>query len=360
MNLVNSLIRYLPASPMEIETQGQKGVSESEMREKYQTYLAEQEKAPLILPTKIKLDASTICQLRCRTCSFQRNNCHSLGRGYLTFENFKAFVDKHDYIKEIELANYGEIFLNPELLQIVKYAYEKNVALTAGSGVNFNTVSEEMIEALVKYQFKHIMFSIDGASQETYSIYRINGVFDTVIRNIQRLSDYKQKYNSQFPDLKWQYILMEHNENDVIKAKKMANELGMSIYFKLTWDPGYTPKNIEMLRQETGLAYFSREETLVTTGKPYANYSCCRNMWKVPQINWDGRLLGCCVTTKSDYGVNVFDIGLEKALDSMYFWYAKEMLQGKAGIPENTKHIPCANCRQYQAMRKTGQYIVLS
>jgi len=120
------------------------------------------------------------------------------------------------------------------------------------NGVNLNTISDEVAEALVKFKFKHIQVSIDGASQEIYSQYRINGNFDTVIRNIQKINEYKLKYKSKYPELFWQYVLMEHNENDVINAKKIAKMLGMPISFKLTWDNGYIPKNVEMLKKKRG------------------------------------------------------------------------------------------------------------
>ena len=78
---------------------------------------------------------------------------------------------------------------------------------------------------------------------------------------------------------------MEHNENDVIKAKKMAKELNMQIAFKLTWTKGYSPKNVEMLKKETGLTYLSKEEYAKNNeGRPYL-YDICYQLWNAPQIN---------------------------------------------------------------------------
>ena len=207
----------------------------------------------------------------------------------------------------------------------------------------------------MKYNFKTITFSIDGASQDIYAQYRVNGNFDTVIENIKKLNTYKQKYHSPFPVLKWQFILMEHNENDVIKAKMMAAELQMQIFFKLTWDAGYIPENVEMLKRETGLKYLSREEVFRNEGRIYIQM--CHQLWDSPQINWDGRLLGCSSVSTDDFGVNVFEIGLQNAINSENYKYAKEMLQGKVGVPPNVKNLPCANCEKYKTMVKTGQYI---
>lgn len=149
-----------------------------------------------LMPGKLRVDASTICQLKCRSCYMRLFDNGSVGRGYLTFENFRDLLERSPFINEVELSNSGEIFLNPDLVLIMKYAYENGVRLTALNGVNFNRVSEEQLEGLVKYHFGSVMVSIDGASEATYSQYRVKGNFGAVIDNIKRLIDYKKSYHS--------------------------------------------------------------------------------------------------------------------------------------------------------------------
>lgn len=80
----------------------------------------------------------------------------------------------------------------------------------------------------------------------------------------------------------------------------------------------------------------------------------CEQLWKEPQINWDGMLLGCCVNSRKNFGVNVFDVGLEKALSSDLYVYTKKMLQGKVpGIEKS----PCFACYYYKMMVKNNDYI---
>ena len=67
-----------------------------------------------------------------------------MGSGFLRFEHFRALLDENPQLQEIELANYGEIFLNPELLQIVTLAHERDVRLTADVGANLNDVRDEV------------------------------------------------------------------------------------------------------------------------------------------------------------------------------------------------------------------------
>jgi molybdenum cofactor biosynthesis enzyme MoaA len=144
-----------------------------------------------VVGNSIRIEASSICQLKCPECPQTKGKLEIIGKGYLKFEDFKKIVDNYPNFRNIELSNYGEMFLNLELKNIIKYAYEKNINLTAGNGVNLNAASEEMIRCLVKYRFKAITISIDGACNYTYKIYRRGGNSDRVIDNIKKINYYK-------------------------------------------------------------------------------------------------------------------------------------------------------------------------
>ena len=139
-------------------------------------------------PFAIRLDASTYCQLKCPSCPTTNGLIKEhLGRGFLSVENFRKILDENPTIVHVELSNWGEIFLNPDLYEIIRSAYERNVVLTAGTGVNLNFAKQEVLEALVKYRFAYMCCSVDGASQEIYSQYRVGGSFDRVIENIETI-----------------------------------------------------------------------------------------------------------------------------------------------------------------------------
>lgn len=198
----------------------------------------------LAFPKMIRLEASSYCQLKCPSCPTAQGDIHRslVGSKFLKFETFKRIVDGADWVKEIELSNWGEIFLNPELVSIFNYAYKKQISLVAYNGVNFNTVKDEALEALVKYRVKALTCSIDGASQETYVKYRVRGNFDQVIANLRRLNEFKKAYKSEFPRLTWQFVLFEHNKHELEKARALAHELGMEFYTKVSWDDSLAAK----------------------------------------------------------------------------------------------------------------------
>jgi FkbM family methyltransferase len=312
----------------------------------------------VVKPASVRIDASTVCQLNCPPCPNAAGEIRkNVGSGFLKFQDFKNIIDDNIWIRDVELSNWGEIFLNPDLLKIIKYAHEKNVVLRADNGANLNRVGDEVLEALVKYGFHSITCSIDGASQETYSIYRRNGNFEKVMEHIRRINHYKSKYNSEFPLLTWQFVAFGHNTHEIGTARKMANDLKMNFYVKLPWDDVYTQtlspvKEKDFVSEESGLGVSSREEYLEKTGKDYIEETCTQ-LWKQPQINFDGRVLGCCVNYRGDYG-NAFKDGLIECLNNEKINYARQML---LGIKESRDDIPCAVCKLYESRKKRFAWV---
>lgn len=190
-----------------------------------------------------------------------------------------------------------------------------------------------------------------------YAQYRRGG-FDAVIGNIRRLQAIKAEHGAKWPKLNWQYVIMEHNELDVGRAKALAAELGIPITFKLTWDRSYRPRHIDYLKRETGLEALTREDFEATHGAAYLDI-ICKNMFLKPQINWDGKLLGCCDAQKAAFGVNVFETGLDVALRSDAFVQAKKCLLTPHPDKETFGDCICFGCPRRKARERFGEVLEL-
>ena len=306
-------------------------------------------------PLAIRLEAATVCQLRCPTCPTTDGKIRkNLGTGFLKFDDFKRFIDENPWVFDVELSNWGEIFLSPDLLKMMEYAYRSGVALRADNGVNLNTASDSILEGLVRYRFRSLRCSIDGASPETYRIYRQRGDFDTVLNNIKKINQFKAQHNSRYPELTWQFVAFGHNEHEIPKAQRLAKELHMRFSLKLSWDETFSPiKNPEAIRETTGLGVASRSEYHQKYGSNYLQKQTCAQLWNHPQINWDGRVLGCCVNYWGDFG-NAFEEGLLETLNGEKMEYARQMLQGRSPARAD---IPCNTCPHYLTMQKTGVWL---
>jgi MoaA/NifB/PqqE/SkfB family radical SAM enzyme len=219
--------------------------------------------------------------------------------------------------------------------------------LTALNGVNLNDVEEETLEYLIKYKFKAISVSIDGATNETYQIYRRGGDLKKVIKNIEKINFYKKIYNSEYPLLYWKFIVFGHNENEINSAREIAKSLNMEFRIKFNHTPSYSPvRNKEYVRKENEFGVASREEFKEKTKKEYK--LPCYQLWISPQVNWDGKVLGCCKNKYSDFG-NAFEKGLKDILRSEKYLYAKKLLIGL--VKKKREDIPCFRCSVYKKLK---------
>lgn len=313
---------------------------------------------PFSRPALVDLDVSTVCQLRCPSCPTARGViADQLGAGFMTASRFEEFLRRHPWVSCIELSNWGEIFLNPEIERIFRCAYRRNVALRADNGVNLSRVRESALEALVRYRVRGITCSIDGATQETYGQYRVGGNLDQVLANIRRINAHKKAFRTRYPRLRWQFIAFGHNEHEIAAARSMAADLGMTFYVKLAWDDLYgksfSPvKDRGLVSRESGLRVADRREFVEKTRQDYVGLAC-HQLWLMPHINQDGRVLGCSINHWGDYG-NAFESGLEACLRGDRMTRAREALQG---LREADPDVPCAHCKIYHSRRRRNDWV---
>ena len=307
-----------------------------------------------LIPSKIRVEASSFCQLRCPLCPTTAGAINpAIGNGFLRFDDFRALLDDNPSIARVELANYGEALLNPHLLEILEYADSKAVAITFSVGVNLNHATDELLEGLVKCRVRHITCSIDGSSSETYRVYRVRGNFNKVIEHIERINYFKHKHQSEFPELTWQFVVFGHNEHEIPVAREMANKLGMAFCTKITWDTKFSPiRDKVFVRVQSGEAA-TRQEYELIHGKKYLS-SICQQLFDDPQINWDGKNLGCCRNFWGDFGGNAFADGLRACFNHEKMNYARAMLRGRAPPRDD---IPCSTCEMYHSMRARSDWV---
>jgi hypothetical protein len=307
----------------------------------------------LIRPSSVRIEASSICQLECPICpTFTGKNEAVIGRGTLKFEDFKGFIDANAQIRSVELGNFGEVFLNKGLPKILRYAYENGVRTTIDEGANMNNASDEVLEALVKYQTVRVRCAVDGVTQETYQVYRAGGNLKQVINNIQKINTFKQAYKSEKPELIFQFIIFGHNEDQIESAKLMARLLNMKFEAKLNWSPEFmSVQNREKARQEIG--YADRTEYLEQEAVHYKRQQCYE-MWHSPQINWDGKLLGCSRNFWGYYEKNIFETGFLASINNEKIQQVREILMGSE---PTSADFPCLNCGVFHSMLEKNNWI---
>jgi len=205
------------------------------------------------------------------------------------------------------------------------------------------------------------MCSVDGASQETYEIYRVGGDFDAVIENAAEVNELKKKLGSEYPRMIWKFIVFAHNEHEIPRAKQMAQELGMEFQVALPIETDlsvgkdiectFSPANDkDQLRREMRFAAMTEcEEVIGYDPMP----STCMQLWEQPVVNWNGDILGCCSSQKK-IGGNAFVDGLDKAINNADIRYARAMV---LGLKPPREDIGCSDCYVYKEMARSGRWL---
>ena len=265
-------------------------------------------------------------------------------------EHFRRLLDNHPDLSEVELSNWGEIFLNPQLEDILKAAHERSVRVRATNGVHLNRASHQILERLVRYGLRAMTVSIDGATPSTYAQYRCGGDLTRVLENVRHIVTARERTGSPYPVLTWQFIVFGHNEHEIDDAMAMAESLGMKFRLKLSSDELHSPVR-EKSRLRTELGASSRSEWEELHNAPYL--VPCRQLWEEPQVNWNGRLLGCCINLWEDFG-SVLEDGLEACLQHPRYEAMRRLVTGGSSGYDD---LPCHRCRVLAAMERTGRFV---
>lgn len=246
-------------------------------------------------PYWMTIDPANSCNLECPLCpTGQRRGSRAVSS--IKMDLADRIIDElGEYLIHIDFCNWGEPLLNENIYRMIAKA--KKYEIHTKLDTNFNIFDEEKAEALVNSGLDKIILSIDGASQETYSIYRKNGDFNRVIRNVKILVEKRKDLKKTCPRIEWQFLVFKHNEHEIDKAKKIARELCVD-------EINFTPPYAGSLDWLTTLEPFRSKYYKVEDGrvefKESARHTLCNWLWDAVTINSDGSLSPCCSVEDSE------------------------------------------------------------
>ncbi len=286
------------------------------------------------LPPLVMIEPTSHCNLSCPLCP-SGNNTLKRKRSYLDLQLYKKVIDEiKDTAIMLLLWNQGEPLLHNDLPEMIQYANERR--LVTSTSTNMNHLPDP--EALVRSGLDSLIVSLDGASQETYNKYRVNGNFSKVLENTARLSDARKKLNSATPYIFWQFIIMKHNENEIKQIKELARQAGVDeVVFKTVQI--YEKEDIERFlpTKEKHRRYKITADGF-TLKKKLANR--CRRIFTQPVVNCDGELAICCYDKDNLYKIGNLNDNSLKSL-----WQSARMQRWRNVILHDRKNMGiCLNC----------------
>jgi MoaA/NifB/PqqE/SkfB family radical SAM enzyme len=291
------------------------------------------------MPAYYFIDPINICNLRCPLCPTGRGTL-ARPRGRMTVPLLKRIVDEiAPYAYRVELYNWGEPMLHPEIFDMIEYASQRRVAV--GLSSNLNRLDAAMAHRLVESGLSQLVLSIDGATQETYSAYRRLGQLDRVLENLKLLLETKHSLGSHTPFVIWRMLVGKHNEHEIEDVRDLAHTMGVDVF-------------------TTGVLFVDtrkRQETeqWVPSNPDYSSYDYsggdlenqwdCHELWETMVINWDGGVAPCCWLHDHRYDfANVTSQTIREIWTGPRYVSARRTRAGREKLPDHTDSI-CDLCR---------------
>lgn len=290
------------------------------------------------MPYKYFIDPINVCNLRCPLCPTGLNIL-ARQKGRLKLEDLKRYVDEiSPFAYRIELYNWGEPLLHPEIIEMIEIVSRNHISV--GLSSNLNYLTPDMAQKLVESGLNQIVVSVDGATQESYGMYRKNGDLELVLQNLDLLIKTKKNLNRSNPFIIWRMLIGKHNEKEVEMVRKKAKEIGVDFF-------------------TTGLLYINTNdsemiEKWIPLDPKYNHYKDknraikntwnCNDLWESMVINWDGGISPCCWLHNSQYDFgNVSSRSIREVWNGEYYKSARKAISKKTSKSDITTI--CHSCR---------------
>jgi radical SAM protein with 4Fe4S-binding SPASM domain len=305
-------------------------------------YISKWTKKPLQwgLPVSISFEPTTSCNLRCPECP-SGLRAFTRPTGMLKKDFFTETIDQLS--KELlYLVFYfqGEPYLNPDFLDMVKYASSKKIYTATSTNAHYLT--DENAKRTIESGLDRLIISIDGTTQEVYQQYRIGGHLNKVLEGASNVAKWKKELKSKTPFIIFQFLVVKPNEHQIEDVKKIAKDIGVDdVWFKTAqiYDYKRDPNQLIPVNEK-----FSRYKKLQNGSYEYkgtlANH--CWRLWHDPVITWDGLVAPCCFDKDAQH-----KLGDLKSKSFRDIWTNGEYREFRRKILLGRKNIDiCSNCSE--------------
>ncbi len=272
-------------------------------------------------PLRLHLESNNTCNLHCTGCPTGLGLL-TRSKAYVSVEEVARIFDEiGDRLLYFEPYVWGDPMVHPQICDIVRLATSRGVATLISTNLSMN-FTQEMAEDLVRTNIGVIGIAIDGATQETYEIYRRGGDLERVLNNVRLLVDARRRTGAAKLRILWEYHVFPHNEHETEKARAMATELGIEFCPSRAWLIG---KDVRPERPIPGIR--------------------CFYLWGDATIRPQGAVSACCgsVRAADDLG-NMSEGGVMRAWNNERFQMARQLFRDRDRATDEAKELICYDC----------------
>ena len=304
-------------------------------------------------PAYASIDPASYCQLRCPACPTGLR-LGTRASANMSWERYKSIIDEvGDYLFRIDLYNWGEPFLNKQTPEFIQYAESKKIRVWVHSNLSMR-LSDDYIHRLVRSGLEVLAVSIDGATQETYSIYRRGGDLLLVRENMLRIQAAKKELGLSTPIVVWKYLAFQHNDHEVETARNNYRDWGADGFSVsgafMPWIKPYDQQIKPSTQYNCVLAPEGPEGGQRRTRKK-GRVRTCSWLYQGLVLNANGKISPCCAiqVEDDDFGEYSVDQGFFRAWNGGRFvdarrFFAKRSKTKDSKEAKGEEQSTCERC----------------
>ena len=292
-------------------------------------------------PISVGVEPTTACNLRCPQCpSGLRSFTRPTGR--LRGGVLEAAVEQlHRHSTYLVFYFQGEPYLNPHFTDLVRQAAARGLFVSSSTNAHF--LDDSACQATVASGLSHLIVSVDGLTQESYSRYRVEGELSTVIAGIRRLVAAKRAARALTPLIELQFIAFAHNEHELAQVEAFGYALGVdrvTIKSAQVYDYATDAAGQALIPTREDLRRYTQANGQWQLKNPLLNH--CWKLWSSAEITWDGQVLPCCFDKDAQHAMGRLPDQAFAAIwrGAAYGAFRAQLLRGR-------RHIAmCQNCTE--------------
>ena len=291
--------------------------------------------APDQQPSSGMIEPTNICNLECPTCPTGKGLIPP--KPQMSVERFEEVVTSlAPQLATLALWNYGEPLLHRDLPAIIARAKAAGVRVVKVSS-NAHFLDGEKGRKLLASGLDVLILCVDGASEETYQLFRRGGSFARVSEQIAWLCAEKRRLGLKRPHIDVQFIAMRHNEHELDEVRRLCAEWGID-HLRIKTVGAEDDETRHLVPTQKLLSRY-RED-----GSHNARHPFCTMAWDHTVVNVDGSVTPCCYL-RPDMGErfvmgNVFETPFRDIWrGEKYRAFRAAMLDGRSSMPV------CDRCR---------------
>ncbi len=216
-------------------------------------------------PLHIDIETTNACNLKCIMCIWREQEKKI---GYMEWDLFTKIIDecaKYN-LPSVKFNLRGEPLLDKRIVEMVRYAKKRGII-----EVQFNTngllLNERLGIQLINAGLDRIVFSVDGATKETYEKIRKGGNYEKLVKNINTFVRMRNDLGKKRPCTRVQMVVLEDTKSQIDQF-------------------------IEQWKNIVNRIALIRKRSFESKGNPEG--FPCPQLWQRLVVQWNGKVKMCC------------------------------------------------------------------